>query len=248
MEESLGRYLDDIRKTALLEAEEERGLFELYRRGSRRARERLIRSHMRFVVKVALHFRNVPMPMADLVSEGALGLIKAIDTYDPSRGVRFISYAVWWIRSHIVVALQTKGSLIRLPANQLLRITRENRSASGDRKVSEEVRAMMELQRPQRVIEEASQRAGEGGPANPESELAAKSISAGVGAALSALPPREAYVVRNLFGIDQGEAENLKELAHELGVSSERVRQIKREALERLKKEPACLELKDAFS
>jgi RNA polymerase primary sigma factor len=237
LEDGLKRYLDDIRRTELLAPEEERELFELYRKGSRHARDRLIRSHMRFVVKVALHFRNVPLPISDLIGEGAIGLIKAIDTYDPSRGVRFISYAVWWIRSHIVSALQIKGSLIRLPANQLLRISRENR---GKGELGEEVKSMMETQRPQRVLDDAL-RGGE----DPHAVLESKTLAEGVGAALAELQPREAYVVRNLFGIDQEEAETLKEVAWELGVSAERVRQIKREALERLADSPACLELRE---
>lgn len=238
MEDNLRRYLDDIRKTELLAPEEERSLFELYRQGSQRARDRLIRAHMRFVVKVALHFRNVPIPIADLISEGAVGLIKAIDTYDPSRGVKFISYGVWWIRSHIVVALQTKGSLIRLPANQLLRIARETRR---NKEPDEAVRTMMDIQRPQRIVEEAM---GRGDDWDPESALRARALESGVGEALSSLPPREAYVVRNLFGIRQQEAETLKEVAWELGVSSERIRQIKREALDRLRTDRACLEMK----
>jgi RNA polymerase primary sigma factor len=247
VEDSLRRYLEDIRKTGMMDKEEERTLFELCRQGSRAARDRLVRGHMRFVVKVAMHFRNMPMPISDLISEGAIGLIKAIETYDPSRGVKFISYAVWWIRSYIMQAVQKRGALIRLPANQLLRISRENRMHSQGRKMNDGIRRLMEVARPDGQGEEGWKRTQRRDPlieeADQENDLSAFHLESAVQNAISELPTREAYVVRNLFGINQEEADTLEQVASELGLSAERVRQLKNKALDRLKTHEGCREM-----
>ena len=117
-DETLKRYLEDIRKTSPIDRKDEHLLFKLCREGNRAAREKLVSANMRFVLKVALQYRGCPIPLPDLVSEGAMGLIRAIESFDHSRGLKFISYAVWWIKAYITRAITEQGSLIRLPANQ----------------------------------------------------------------------------------------------------------------------------------
>ncbi len=243
-EASLRRYLEDIRKNQVMSKDEERILFEKYRIGSRAARDKLIRGNMRFVVKVALHFHNVPIPMPDLISEGALGLIKAIESYDSSRGIKFISYAVWWIRSYIMRSVQQSGALIRIPSNQLLRISKENRSFTKSRMANDEVRQIMEISRPDRNGEEGWNKIRNGQSltesTEQEKELSAYNLTWTLQSAISELPTREAYVVRNLYGLNQEEANTLEQVASEIGVSSERTRQLKLKALERLKMHGGC--------
>lgn len=119
---TLKRYLDDIRKTAPLTREEEQILFQKAKEGDKIARQKLISANMRFVLKVAIQYRGCPIPLPDLVSEGAMGLVRAIESFEHTRGLKFISYGVWWIKAYITRAINEQGNLIRLPANQHLRV------------------------------------------------------------------------------------------------------------------------------
>ena len=246
-EESVRRYLDDIRKIEVMKKADEKVLFDQYQSGSRAAKERLIKGHMRFVVQVALHFRNMPLPISDLISEGAIGLIKAIETFDNSRGLNFISYAVWWIRSYIVQAVQKKGSLIRVPANQLLRISKENRESIRDNKKTQQYRQLLNISRPDCAGEEGWHSLGHLQShlnfAEQEKQLTQTKLIASMHLAISQLPTREAFVVKNLYGIHRGDTETLETIADRMGLSPERIRQLKNKALKRLKTNQYCKQM-----
>jgi len=120
--DSMRRYLEDIRKTSPYSRKAEQELFRLCRQGNAKARAAIISGNIRFVLKVALQYRGCPIPTSDLISEGAMGLARAIDNFDHTRGLKFISYAVWWIKAYITRVINEEGTLIRLPANQHLKI------------------------------------------------------------------------------------------------------------------------------
>ena len=125
-EKSVGTYLKEIARVPLLTREEEKALGKKTQQGDQKALDHLVEANLRFVVSVAKGYRNRGLSFLDLINEGNLGLIKASRSFDPERGVRFVSYAVWWIRSHITKSLNEKGYLIRLPANQYFRLRRPN--------------------------------------------------------------------------------------------------------------------------
>ena len=141
---SLRRYMEDIRKTTPISREEEQALFRRARRGDNMARERLVKANMRFVLKVALQYRGCPIPLPDLVSEGCLGLIRAVESFDTSRGIKFISYAVWWMKAYITKAINETGSLIRLPANQCLRVRKALKESTQGKDLDEDVQRLMQ--------------------------------------------------------------------------------------------------------
>lgn len=117
--ESLARYLSEVGKIQTLSPEEEMNLFSLIRRGDKKAMDRLINANLRFVVSVAKQYQGQGMPLSDLINEGNLGLIKAVNRFDETKGFKFISYAVWWIRQYILSALKEQGKLIRMPSNKV---------------------------------------------------------------------------------------------------------------------------------
>ncbi len=253
---SLKRYLEDIRKAPQLRAESESELFRLYRKGSRAARERLIVCNMRFVVKVALEYRACPMPMSDLISEGSLGLMHAVETFDPGRGVKFISYAVWWIRSHITKALNEKGYLIRLPANQYFRLRKALQAERYGRIEEEDLRVIRQLSQGCASIH--ATRPGTGrtwsdtlsDPDSPDPGILAE-LAVGQGITermLEAMPERERIILKRTFGIGNENPVTLKEVGRELSLSAERVRQLRSFALGRMNKEPAYAPLKERYS
>lgn len=241
---SLKRYMDDIRKTKPITREEEQRLFERCRRGDTEARERLIKANMRFVLKVALQYRGCPIPLPDLVNEGCMGLIRAVESFDSTRGIKFISYAVWWMKAFITKSINETGSLIRLPANQCLRVRKALKEQGHGKDLEEDVRGLL-------------QTAGRGlsfdapmGPdskstfqevlrdehaANPEDELEKGVTGDLVREILSELPEREAQVITGLFGMDQNAPQTLREVGIGLNISHERVRQLRDQALRRMR-------------
>ena len=252
---ALKRYLDDIRKAQPLKADAETNLFRLFRKGSRSARERIIAANMRFVVKVALEYRSCPMPVADMISEGAIGLIHAVETFDPARGVKFISYAVWWIRSHITKALNEKGYMIRLPANQYFRLRKALQAERNGRLQEEDLRIIRQLSQGC-----ASLHAGQPGTGRPWSDVLGDASAAepdtqaelalGEGLVerfLDGLPDREGRIMRRTFGIGSENPVTLKEAGQVLGLSAERVRQIRTHALQRMRQDDAYAPLRDRY-
>lgn len=253
---SLKRYLDDIRKAPPLKGDAETELFRLYRKGSSAARERLIASNMRFVVKVALEYRACPIPLTDLISEGAVGLIHAVETFDHGRGVKFISYAVWWIRSHITKSLSEKGYLIRLPANQYFRLRKAMQSERQGRIEEEDLRIIRQMSQGCASLHAPQPGTGRSwsdflaDPAAPDPEIQAE-IALGAGVTermLAAMPERERRILSRTYGIGNENPVTLKEVAVDLRLSAERVRQLRSQALGRMRTDPAYAPLRERYA
>ena len=241
---SMKRYMEDIRKTAPISREEEQALFRLCRKGDAAARERLIKANMRFVLKVALQYRGCPIPLPDLVSEGGMGLIRAVESFDTSRGIKFISYAVWWMKAYITKAINETGSIIRLPANQCLRVRKALKEHAQGQDLADDVRGLMQTSSRglsfdaplggdskttfQEVIRDER-------TVDPEHEMDRNATGDVVRELLSELPEREAQVITGLFGMDQNAPLTLREVGMDLNISHERVRQLRDQALRRIR-------------
>lgn len=241
----LRRYLEDIRQTTPLSRAEEHTLFRLAARGNAHAREKLVAANMRFVLKVALQYRGSKIPLQDLVSEGSMGLIRAIESFDYSRGLKFISYAVWWIKAYITRAINEQSGLIRLPANQHLRVKRAVKEARKIEDISDDIRSLLQLSDGGLSIDEPM--GNDDGKSfgdimaddkalNPEVETEIVRTEEITQIILRELPAREAEVIRGLFGIDHDSPRNLREVGEALNISHERVRQLRDQALKRIRK------------
>jgi RNA polymerase primary sigma factor len=253
---TLQRYLEDIRKAIPSRKWDEGELFRRYSQGDVPARQKLIAINMRFVVKVALEYRACPMPLPDLISEGSLGLIHAVETFDAGRGVKFISYAVWWIRSHITKAINEKGYLIRLPANQYFRLRKAQQAERRGSMVEEDIRVLQQLS--QGCVSLNATGHGESprswsdvlpdtGAADPalDAELALESELTRL--ALSSLSERERAVIGKFFGLENECPLTLKDVGEILGLSAERVRQIRKTALAKIRAGESIPDLRDRF-
>lgn len=242
---TLKRYLDDIRKTAPLSRHEEQILFEKAKAGNRLARERLISANMRFVLKVAIRYKHCPIPLPDLVSEGAMGLIRAIESFEHSRGLKFISYGVWWIKAYITRAINEQGNLIRLPANQHLRVRKALKDQSRGKEIGEDIRELIQIgQRgisfDQPLKSDSKATYAEVLPDNssktPEADTEISDVESLTRDLVNQLPEREAKVIEGIFGINQEAPQTLREVGESMNISHERVRQLRDQALRRIRK------------
>ena len=258
---SLDKYLQEIGHEELLTTDEEVELAQRIRKGDKRALERLTKANLRFVVSVAKQYQNQGLSLPDLINEGNVGLIKAAEKFDETRGFRFISYAVWWIRQSILQAIAEQSRLVRLPLNQVgsvNKIARElNRfEQEHERKPSvDEIAERVDL--PEDKIADAMKAnsrhvsmdapiadgedssmidflAG-GDSSNTDRELAIESLKAEVSRILKLLSDKEQKVVRAFFGIDGSPEMTLDEIGEKYYLTRERVRQIKEKALRRLR-------------
>ncbi len=248
-DDTLRRYLDDIRRTAPLDRHQEQELFRLVKEGhaSQRemARTKLISANMRFVLKVAIQYRGCPIPLPDLVSEGAMGLVRAIESFDYSRGLKFISYAVWWIKAYITRAINENGSLIRLPANQHLRVRKALKEQARGKEIEEDLRELIQLGERGISFDSPlkndtkttfSEVLADGKASSPEAESEIGNIEYLTRDLLAQLPDREAKVIAGIFGINQEAPQTLREVGESMGISHERVRQLRDQALRRIRK------------
>lgn len=258
---SLDKYLQEIGHEELLTTDEEVELAQRIRKGDKRALERLTKANLRFVVSVAKQYQNQGLSLPDLINEGNVGLIKAAEKFDETRGFKFISYAVWWIRQSILQAIAEQSRLVRLPLNQVgsvNKIARElNRfEQEHERKPSvDEIAERVDL--PEDKIADAMKAnsrhvsmdapiadgedssmidflAG-GDSSNTDRELAIESLKAEVSRILKLLSDKEQKVVRAFFGIDGSPEMTLDEIGEKYNLTRERVRQIKEKALRRLR-------------
>ncbi len=259
--ESLDLYLDEISRVPLLNREQEMELARKAFRGSIVAQERLARHNVRFVVSVAKKFQNRGVPLVDLIGEGNLGLMTAARKFDPDRGVKFISYAVWWIRQAVQAAIARHGRPVRVPLNRTADLSRLGRTTTllkeklGRMPTTEElaratgltveaVRSLsalnseaVRLDHPTRDGDgnERMERFATGDQEGTDSTALANSQTTDIESALSVLPPRDAKVLRLYFGLEDGNSRTLEEIGRMMGVTRERIRQLRDRALLRLR-------------
>ena len=257
---SLDKYLQEIGHEELLTTDQEVELAQRIRKGDKRALERLTKANLRFVVSVAKQYQNQGLSLPDLINEGNVGLIKAAEKFDETRGFKFISYAVWWIRQSILQAIAEQSRLVRLPLNQVGSVNKRARELSRfeqehERKPSvDEIAERVDL--PEDKIADAMKANsrhvsmdapiadGEdssmidflaGDSSNTDRELAIESLKAEVSRILKLLTDKEQKVLRAFFGIDGSPEMTLDEIGEKYNLTRERVRQIKEKALRRLR-------------
>ena len=257
---SLDKYLQEIGKEDLITVEEEVELAQRIRKGDQKALEKLTRANLRFVVSVAKQYQNQGLSLPDLINAGNLGLIKAAEKFDETRGFKFISYAVWWIRQSILQALAEQSRIVRLPLNQVGSLNKINKAFSrfeqeNERRPSpEELADSLDL--PAEKVADTLRVSGrhisvdapfvEGEDnslldvlVNDDSPIADRtlineSLSTEVERALSTLTERERDIIKLFFGINTQEM-TLEEIGEKFGLTRERVRQIKEKAIRRLR-------------
>ncbi|MGC8823204.1 MAG: sigma-70 family RNA polymerase sigma factor [Bacteroidales bacterium] len=267
---SLDKYLQEIGREELITVEEEVELAQRIKKGDKAALEKLTRANLRFVVSVAKQYQNQGLTLPDLINEGNLGLMKAAEKFDETRGFKFISYAVWWIRQSILQALAEQARIVRLPLNQIGSLNRIHKAYAlfeqeHERAPTHEELAQL-LDMPKDKLAETMRVSGKhvsvDAPlldgedstlldvmSNPDSPLADKalireSLTKEVERALETLTEREREIIKCFFGIGCTEM-SLDEIAEKLGLTRERVRQIKEKAIRRLRHSHRSKFLKD---
>ena len=258
--EALEKYLSEIGREELLSSDEEVELAQRIRKGDSKALERLTKANLRFVVSVAKQYQNQGLYLPDLINEGNLGLIKAAEKFDETRGFKFISYAVWWIRQSILQAIAEQSRIVRLPLNQVGSVNKINRMLSkfeqeNERRPSvDEISEQTEL--PQDKVGEAMLASNRhvsmdapfvDGEDNSlldilvndnapmaDRQLVVESLRTEIDSVLKILTERERRVVTAFYGIGQPEM-TLEEIGNKYGLTRERVRQIKEKAIRRLR-------------
>ena len=266
---ALDKYLQEIGHKDLISIEEEIELAQRIKKGDRKALEKLTKANLRFVVSVAKQYQNQGLSLPDLINEGNLGLIKAAEKFDETRGFKFISYAVWWIRQSILQAIAEQSRIVRLPLNQVGSVNKINRILNKFEQEHErrpnvdEIADQIDL--PEDKIIEAMKVNGkhisvdapimEGADSslldvlpNTESpmadnELVMESLREEVASALNVLNERERNIIECFYGINQREM-TLEEIGDKFGLTRERVRQIKEKALRRLRQNTKSKQLK----
>ncbi|HAH53980.1 MAG TPA: RNA polymerase subunit sigma [Flavobacterium sp.] len=258
---SLDKYLQEIGKVDLITADEEVELAQKIKAGDQRALEKLTKANLRFVVSVAKQYQNQGLTLPDLINEGNLGLIKAAQRFDETRGFKFISYAVWWIRQSILQALAEQSRIVRLPLNKIGSINKINKmyallEQSNERPPTAEEIAK-ELDMTVNDVRESMKNSGRhlsmdaplvegedsnlydvlrsGESPNPDRNLIQESLRTEIERSLETLTLREADVVRLYFGLGDQHPMTLEEIGETFDLTRERVRQIKEKAIRRLK-------------
>ncbi len=260
-EGSLDKYLRDISAYPLISREEEVSLAQRIHQGEHEALDKLVRSNLRFVVSVAKKYQNQGVSLSDLINEGNLGLIRAAHKFDETKGIKFISYAVWWIRQAILQALAEQSRIVRVPLNRAGTLHRIGKRASmllqelgreathaeiadGMDITVEEVAKTMSISQTHLSLD-APMSPGEDNrlldylPDNlnptPDEQTFEKALTASIEEALGSLKEREAKILRLYFGLEGEEPMTLEQIGALLGITRERVRQIKEKALSRLR-------------
>ena len=258
---SLDKYLQEIGRVDLITADEEVELAQRIKAGDVAALEKLTKANLRFVVSVAKQYQNQGLTLPDLINEGNLGLIKAAQRFDETRGFKFISYAVWWIRQSILQALAEQSRIVRLPLNKIGSINKINKMYAYLEQANERVPSAEEIARELDMsvndVKESMKNAGrhismdaplvEGEDSNlydvirsnespnPDKSLILDSLRTEIERALETLTPREADVIRLYVGLGDQHAMTLEEIGETFDLTRERVRQIKEKAIRRLK-------------
>ena len=259
---SLDKYLNEISKVPMIDAQEEVELARRIREGDQTALEKLVNANLRFVVSVSKQYQNQGLTLGDLINEGNLGLIKAAKRFDETRGFKFISYAVWWIRQSILQALADQSRIVRLPLNKVGSIGRISAMAAKLEQLhereptAEEIAVALDV--PLIEVENALRSAGrhlsidapltEGedntllgvldsnDEPRPDSSLISESLQKEISRVISTLSDKERDVLKYYYGLDGGPGQKLEDISEKVGLTRERVRQIKEKALRRLRK------------
>jgi RNA polymerase primary sigma factor len=260
---SLDKYLIEIGRVDLITADEEVILAQKIRAGDHAALERLTKANLRFVVSVSKQYQNQGLGLPDLINEGNLGLIKAAQRFDETRGFKFISYAVWWIRQSILQAIAEQARIVRLPLNKIGSLSKINKTFARLEQIYERepsiAEVAMELELSEQEIKDALRNSGrhismdapltqgddsagnmydimtnDNNP-SPENYLINESLRHEIARALSTLSPREAEIVAMYFGLNGSKVLTLEEIGEKFELTRERVRQIKEKAVRRLK-------------
>jgi RNA polymerase primary sigma factor len=257
----LDQYLFEVSKTPLLTPQQEIDLAKKVRKGDLEAMQELAKRNLRFVISVAKKYQNRGLPLTDLIGEGNVGLLTAARKFDPDQGVKFISYAVWWIRQAILASLARQGRTVRVPLNRTADLSKIVKTAEALRQelrreptpeeISKATGLSMEVVQSLAALNTGEVRLD--APLDPEGDRALierfiaedlpgteektmeRFLSDEVEEALQSLPPRDAKVLRLYFGLDGGREHTLEEIGGMLGVTRERVRQLRDRALKRLR-------------
>lgn len=270
--ESLKRYLVDVGRIPMITEDEEVELAILIRKGDNVALEKLVNSNLRFVISVAKQYQGRGMKLLDLINEGNLGLIRAAKRFDETRGFKFISYAVWWIRQGIIQALTETTRMVRLPLNKINAINKIAKASSNfeqthqrlpyaeeiseiiDVSLAEVQLCMKHSMWPMSMDETLNTEGndftlydvlGSGNANNPETGLINDSLRTELEGLLDVLSDREAYVIKKYYGIGINNTMRMEQIAYQLDLTIERIRQIKTRALSRLRKSSKCDFLKE---
>lgn len=249
-EESISRYLKDVRKIDMLTPEEEVELAKKVREGDKAATEKLVTANLRFVISIAKEYQNQGLPLADLINEGNFGLIKAAQKFDPERGFRFISYAVWWVKQSIIQSLNDNARTVRLPVNVTNNIAKLKKEISAfeqehgrkptdvdmdltlliqpsctslNETINEDGDEMMDI-----IADESFERPDE------SFEKPKDMLKSQLENTLSVLSPRERQIIELYFGLN-GTPLTLEEIGEDYDLTKERIRQIKEKALRKLR-------------
>lgn len=259
--QSIEKYLEEIGGFSPLHPEEEIDLARRIRRGDEEALDKLVKANLRFVISVAKEYQGQGLPLQDLISEGNLGLIKAAQRFDETRGFKFISYAVWWIRQSILQALAEQSRVVRLPLNRVGAINKIGRALESLEKVfgrepsMDEVASKMEMSTYEvaDVLKTSARHLSLDEPfkeedgnslldviesdrySPPDSVLMKESLQVEIEKILTTLKPREAEIIRLYFGLEGDRPLTLEEIGEHFRLTRERVRQIKEKALRRLR-------------
>ena len=258
--ESLNKYLQNIGKYSLITADEEVELAQRIRAGDQVALDKLVTANLRFVVSVAKQYQNHGLTLPDLINEGNSGLVKAAKRFDETRGFKFISYAVWWIRQGILQAMAENSRIVRLPLNKIGSISKINkaysfleqshqRPPSAEEIASELDMTLLEVTQSiknsgRHVSMDAPLREGEtpnlydlksGESPNPDNDLMSESLKIEINRAIGTLSPREQDILKLFFGLDNMKPMSLTEIGETFDLTRERVRQIKERGIRRLR-------------
>jgi RNA polymerase primary sigma factor len=260
-DESVGQYFLEIKNYHLLNAEEEVELASRIRSGDRKALVKLIQANLRFVVSIAMEYRNQGLSLGDLINDGNIGLIKAAHKFDETKGFKFISYAVWWIRQSIMQGIADNARVVRLPLNRISSVNKIGKTASileqefERTPTPEEIATILEIS--SQEVAQAMQYPGkhvsldktwadkdnnslyrdipQDSTSPPDQPLNDESMKLEINQALEALSPKEAQILQLYFGIDVDRSYTLDEIGRMFRLTRERVRQIKEKALFRLR-------------
>ncbi len=265
-DKALQNYLSDIADIEPLSREEENKLAKRAKDGDQKAIDRLVRANLKFVVKIASHYQGRGLSLAELISEGNMGLIRAIQKFDPDKGTKLITYAVWWIRQSILFALAEKTRLIRIPLSRISNYNKIKKSQNDYyKKHGEEIdledlseETSIEEKKIRRTLDSTSQiismdnvsydsNQEEVTPTefiedrdteDPQTLYYKKKLARKVKKSLASLNERDAHIIKEYFGLEsEGRGKNFAQIGEEIGLSRERVRQIQKEALRKIRKD-----------